>query len=301
MARRVGRTRRAHLAIRAARGVGPRVDRGAIEVRGADPRPDCRSRRPAHRGLRRRARARPDRARRRLHRRGRGGAAGALEPRRAGETGLASDRREPARAARAAAVAACRRHAGLRGGAGRDGRHRRLPHPSRDPGARRAADRSGRGGAAGGPAGARARAGPLRHRQPRQHGRPLPQRRRVRRRRRAARRHLLRSALPQGHPRLGRRRAEGPVREAEAGRGRVGDAGRGWVRAARPIAGRGRAVGARRAAGARGGVAGRRGAGLAAGYPGARPRRLGIPMAPGWDSLNVAAASAIVLHHLAGR
>ena len=27
-------------------------------------------------------------------------------------------------------------------------------------------------------------------------------------------------------------------------------------------------------------------------------RAVGIPMAPGWDSLNVAAASAIVLHHL---
>jgi tRNA G18 (ribose-2'-O)-methylase SpoU len=33
----------------------------------------------------------------------------------------------------------------------------------------------------------------------------------------------------------------------------------------------------------------------------ARARAVSIPMAPGWDSLNVAAASAIVLHHLAGR
>jgi tRNA G18 (ribose-2'-O)-methylase SpoU len=32
-----------------------------------------------------------------------------------------------------------------------------------------------------------------------------------------------------------------------------------------------------------------------------RARAVSIPMAPGWDSLNVAAASAIVLHHLAGR
>jgi tRNA G18 (ribose-2'-O)-methylase SpoU len=30
-----------------------------------------------------------------------------------------------------------------------------------------------------------------------------------------------------------------------------------------------------------------------------RARTLAIPMAPGWDSLNVAAASAIVLHELA--
>ena len=49
-----------------------------------------------------------------------------------------------------------------------------------------------------------------RHLQPRQYGRDLPQRRRLRRRRRAARRDLLRPALPQGDPRLGRRRAEGP-------------------------------------------------------------------------------------------
>ena len=33
----------------------------------------------------------------------------------------------------------------------------------------------------------------------------------------------------------------------------------------------------------------------------ARARAVSIPMAPGWDSLNVAAASAIVLHHLAAR
>jgi tRNA G18 (ribose-2'-O)-methylase SpoU len=33
----------------------------------------------------------------------------------------------------------------------------------------------------------------------------------------------------------------------------------------------------------------------------ARSRPVGIAMAPGWDSLNVAAASAIVLHHLAAR
>ena len=33
----------------------------------------------------------------------------------------------------------------------------------------------------------------------------------------------------------------------------------------------------------------------------ARARRVAIPMAPGWDSLNVAAASAVVLHHLATR
>jgi tRNA G18 (ribose-2'-O)-methylase SpoU len=33
----------------------------------------------------------------------------------------------------------------------------------------------------------------------------------------------------------------------------------------------------------------------------ARARAISIPMAPGWDSLNVAAASAIVLHHLAAR
>jgi tRNA G18 (ribose-2'-O)-methylase SpoU len=31
----------------------------------------------------------------------------------------------------------------------------------------------------------------------------------------------------------------------------------------------------------------------------ASARTLAIPMAPGWDSLNVAAASAVVLHHLA--
>jgi tRNA G18 (ribose-2'-O)-methylase SpoU len=31
----------------------------------------------------------------------------------------------------------------------------------------------------------------------------------------------------------------------------------------------------------------------------ARTRPVGIPMAPGWDSLNLAAASAVVLHHLA--
>jgi tRNA G18 (ribose-2'-O)-methylase SpoU len=30
-------------------------------------------------------------------------------------------------------------------------------------------------------------------------------------------------------------------------------------------------------------------------------RSLAIPMAPGWDSLNVAAASAVALHHLAAR
>jgi len=33
----------------------------------------------------------------------------------------------------------------------------------------------------------------------------------------------------------------------------------------------------------------------------AAARTVSIPMAPGWDSLNVAAASAVVLHHLAGR
>jgi len=31
----------------------------------------------------------------------------------------------------------------------------------------------------------------------------------------------------------------------------------------------------------------------------ARARPVGIVMAPGWDSLNVAAASAVVLHHFA--
>jgi tRNA G18 (ribose-2'-O)-methylase SpoU len=31
----------------------------------------------------------------------------------------------------------------------------------------------------------------------------------------------------------------------------------------------------------------------------ARTRTISIRMSPGWDSLNVAAASAVVLHHLA--
>ena len=59
-----------------------------------------------------------------------------------------------------------------------------------------------------------ARAG--RHLQPRQYGRDLPQRRRLRRRCRAARRNLLRPALPQGDPRLGRRGAENSVRLSPA-------------------------------------------------------------------------------------
>ena len=33
----------------------------------------------------------------------------------------------------------------------------------------------------------------------------------------------------------------------------------------------------------------------------AKARAVGIAMAPGWDSLNVAAASAVVLHHFAAR
>ena len=69
------------------------------------------------------------------------------------------------------------------------------------------------------------RARPFRHFQSRQYGRHLPQRRRLRRRRRADRSAVLRPALSQGDPRLGRRRAARAVlpRRLDAGRGVAAD------------------------------------------------------------------------------
>jgi hypothetical protein len=135
-----------------------------------------------------------------------------------------------------------------------------------------------------------------RHRQPRQHGRRLPQRRGLRRRRRAAGRHLLRSALPQGHP--GQRRAAltvavRPGRDGgamlERWRRRASSSPRcrrGRDELARPAAGA-----ARRCCSAPRGRACRTRCWRAA-------RTVRIAMAGGFDSLNVATTSGIVLHPL---
>ena len=77
-----------------------------------------------------------------------------------------------------------------------------------------------------------------RHLQPRQYGRDLPQRRSLRRRRRAARRNLLRPALPQGDPGLGRCGAESSVRHRRPGDSLARCAGRAWLQPDRTVAAR---------------------------------------------------------------
>ena len=143
---------------------------------------------------------------------------------------------------------------------------------------------------------ARARRGAGRHLQPRQYGRDLPQRRRLRRRRRAARRHLLRPALPQGDPGFGRRGAESSVRRCRRCRPRWPIC---WPRTASANS-RCRRRGALdiRDAGRPERMAlylGTEGEGLPASLL-SRLTTVRIPIAPGFDSLNVAAASAIALH-----
>ena len=140
-----------------------------------------------------------------------------------------------------------------------------------------------------------------RHLQPRQYGRDLPQRRRLRRRRGAARRDLLRPALPQGDPRLGGRGAEDSVRVCRHRTKASQSAGRARLQpdwrcrpAARPISARSNGASGWRS--------------ISAPKATACPpicwrglQTVRIPMAAGFDSLNVAAASAIALHEIRNR
>ena len=138
---------------------------------------------------------------------------GALAP----PAGIAAGRGEARRGAFRTDRRAARRRARLLGEPGGDGSHRRLSHAPRDPRDRparpdcRGADALLAGAAAGD------RRRPLRHRQSRQRRRDLPQRRGVRRERRDPRQRLLRPALPQGDPRLGRRGADRSLRAPRRG------------------------------------------------------------------------------------
>ena len=125
----------------------------------------------------------------------------------------------------------------------------------------------------------------------------LPQRRRLRRRCRASRRHLLRSALPQGDPRLRRCGAESSLRVLRRHRGFIGDARPSGLRAS-SLCRRAAQTDIRDAARPErlALYLGTEGEGLPESLL-ARLRTVRIAMAEGFDSLNVAAASAIALHH----
>ena len=182
------------------------------------------------------ARARPRRAGRPLHRRGRGHAAAD-----AVAAGPLPDRVDPAaararRRARRGHRGLPRTASGLRRRPRRDEHGRGVSDPPRR--ASRGHPRRRSSGGAPDSAGARScpRGRPRRVDQPRQCRRPVPQRRCLRRRRGAARCRHLRSALPQGDPRLGRRRTDRALRPHR------GPAAIGWRRAARSTSNRWRSA-----------------------------------------------------------